>query len=67
MFTRRPGDGVLPGKYAVLISVVKSPRDPVSLIDEQYSVAATTPYHETIEDDVVDLSYTVKMKESAAN
>ena len=65
--TRRPGDGVLPGKYAVLISVVKAPRDPVSLIDEQYSVSATTPYHETIEDDVDDLSYAVKMKDAAAN
>jgi hypothetical protein len=67
LFTRRPGDGVLPGKYAVLISVVKAPRDPISLIDERYSVSATTPYHETIEDDVDDLSYTVKMKDGAAN
>jgi hypothetical protein len=55
LFTRRPGDGVLPGKYAVTISVIKAPRDPVSLIDEQYSVSATTPYHETIEDNVSDL------------
>src|SRR5262245_31830433 len=30
LFTRRPGDGVLPGKYAVTISVIKAPRDPVS-------------------------------------
>ena len=66
LFTRRPGDGVLPGKYAVTISVIKAPRDPVSLIDETVSVSATTPYHETIENDVDGLEYKVKMKQGAA-
>jgi hypothetical protein len=65
LFTRRPGDGVLPGKYAVIISVIKAPRDPVLLIDEKYTVSATTPYHETIEDDIVDLLYIVRMKDAA--
>ena len=67
LFTRRPGDGVLLGKYAVTISVIKAPRDPVLLIDEKYTTSATTPFHETIERDVDGLEYKVKMKNAAIN
>jgi hypothetical protein len=60
LFTKRPGDGVLPGKYDVVISVMRGARDPVQLIDAKYTTSATTPYHETIERDTTDLSYTVE-------
>jgi hypothetical protein len=58
---------LLPGKYVVTASVFKATRDPVSLIDETYSVSVTTPYHETIEDDVDHLLDKVKMKRATAN
>jgi hypothetical protein len=60
LFTKRPGDGVLPGKYAVVISVMRGARDPVQLIDAKYTTSRTTPYHESIDRDITDLSYTVE-------
>lgn len=67
LFTRRPGDGVLPGKYSVVIRVIKAPRDPVLLSDEKYASSGTTPYQETIEDDTQDLVYKIEMKNGATN
>jgi hypothetical protein len=66
LFTMKPGDGVLLGNYAVVISVMRGPRDPVQLIDAKYTTSATTPYHETIDQERTDLSYTVEPAGAAA-
>jgi len=60
LFTRKPGDGVIVGKYAVVISVMRGPRDPVQLINLKYTTSGTTPYHETVDRDMPDLVYTVE-------
>jgi hypothetical protein len=61
MFTKRPGDGVIPGKYNVTFTVVKGSHDPVSLIQEKYTVSATTPYKDvTIDRDVDDLKFEIE-------
>ncbi len=60
LFTRKPGDGVLCGKYAVTFTIWKAPRDPVSLIKEEYTQSATTPYHVTIDHDVDDLLFEIE-------
>jgi hypothetical protein len=60
LFTRKTGDGVLLGKYAVVISVMRGERDPVQLIAAKYTTSATTPYHETVEHEMTDLLYTVE-------
>ena len=56
-YTRKPGDGVFLGKYAVTFSVWKSPMDSTSLIAPKFSRASTTPYHVTVDDDVSDLKF----------
>jgi hypothetical protein len=56
-YTRKPGDGVLLGKYDVTFSVWKSPMDSTSLIDPKFSRASTTPHHITVTDDVDDLKF----------
>lgn len=58
--TRKPGDGIYLGKYAVTFTVVKAPRDPVSLIKPEYTRAATTPYHVTIDGDRNDLVFEIE-------
>jgi len=66
LFTYRPGDGVIHGKYAVVISVIKAPRDPVQLIEAEYTTSATTPYHVTVEDDIDNLLFEVEPISSGA-
>jgi hypothetical protein len=51
LYTRRPGDGVFLGKYAVTFTVWKGPRDKVSLIDPVYTTSANTPYTFTVDGD----------------
>jgi hypothetical protein len=57
VYTRRPGDGVLLGKYAVTFVFCKGSTDQQSLIPGKYTKAATTPFHLTVEDDTDDLEY----------
>lgn len=59
-YTRKPGDGVIIGKYDVTFAVWKGPMQPVSLIDVKYTRAETTPYHITIDDDVSDLKFEIE-------
>jgi hypothetical protein len=57
-FTRKPGDGVLLGKYDVTFSVLKDGTDSSSsMIDRKFTRGATTPYHVTVEDDLTDLEF----------
>ena len=58
--TRKPGDGVYVGKYAVTFSVCKAPRETKSLIKDIYTRAATTPYHVTVEDDMDNLVFEIE-------
>lgn len=59
-FTRKPGDGVIIGKYDVTFSVWPSEYERKSLIDLKYTKASTTPYHVTIDDDVSDLQFEIE-------
>jgi hypothetical protein len=44
LFTRRPGDGIMPGTYNVSFTVWKEQHDPVSLIQDKYTSPSTTPF-----------------------
>lgn len=57
---RKPGDGVYLGKYNVVFTVWKGTRDPVSLIKEEYTQSATTPFHVSIEGDRDDLVFEIE-------
>ena len=60
LYTRKPGDGVILGKYAVTFTVWKGPRDRVSLIDAKYTTSATTPYTISVEGDVDELTFEIE-------
>ena len=60
LFTRKPGDGVILGKYIVTFTVWRGPRDRVSLIDEKYTAKATSPYTITVDDDMDDLKFEIE-------
>jgi hypothetical protein len=60
MYTRKPGDGVFLGEYAVTFAVWKGPRDPTSLIDEKYTMSTTTPYKVKIDGDKTDLEFEIE-------
>jgi hypothetical protein len=54
---RKPGDGVYLGKYKVVVTVWKGAREPISLIKDEYTQSATTPFEATIEGDTDDLLF----------
>jgi hypothetical protein len=60
MSTQRPDDGVYCGKYHVTFTVWKAPREPVSLISDEYTNSATTPYHVTVDGDMHDLVFEIE-------
>jgi hypothetical protein len=57
IYTLRPGDGVYLGKYAVTFTFLKSFKEQQQMIAKKYTVAATTPYHLTVERNTDDLVY----------
>jgi hypothetical protein len=57
LYTRRPGDGVYLGKYAVTFAFYRGAMDQRPLIAPKYAAAATTPYQVAIDDDVDDLNF----------
>ncbi len=66
LFTRKPGDGIMPGTYNVMVTVWKEQHDPVSLIDDRYSVAATTPFKNVkIDRNRDDLDFKIEPKSTA--
>jgi hypothetical protein len=66
LFTRKPNDGIMPGTYNVMVSVWKGQHEPVSLIDERYSGAATTPFKNVkIDRDQDDLNFNIEPKSNA--
>jgi len=61
LYTRKPGDGVYLGKYAVTFAVLSNPRDmDSSLIIDKYTNAKTTPYHVDVEDDMDDVTFEIE-------
>jgi hypothetical protein len=61
LFTRMPGDGVMPGKYNVTFTVWKGQHDRVALIPDNYAASATTPYKDVVVDhDQNDLKFEIE-------
>jgi hypothetical protein len=60
LYTRRPGDGVYLGKYAVTFAFYRGAMDQRSLIPAKYTSAATTPYQVVVDDDRDDLSFEIE-------
>jgi hypothetical protein len=60
LYTRRPGDGVHVGKYAVTFAFYKSAMDHSSPIAARYTSSAATPYRVVVEDDVDNLEFEVE-------
>lgn len=59
VFTRKPGDGIFLGKYAVTFSIWKGPMEPVSFVDKKYTKAETTPFTVEIDGDRDDLLFEI--------
>ena len=60
VYTRRPGDGVYLGSYAVTFTVLTSPMGGKSLIKPEYGSADTTPYTVEVTGDMEDLVYEIE-------
>jgi hypothetical protein len=57
MFRRKPGDGMIPGKYAVTFTVMDKPLGGKSLIPHQYTTSDETPFEIVVDDDKTGLLY----------
>jgi hypothetical protein len=60
LYTRKPGDGVHIGKYAVTFVFYKGAMDHTSPIAKKFTSAATTPYRIVVEDDVDNLEFEIE-------
>jgi hypothetical protein len=60
IYTRRPGDGVIPGKYAVTFAFYPGAMDRRSLIPEKYTKPLTTPHIVVVEDDIENLELEIE-------
>jgi hypothetical protein len=60
MYTRRPGDGVHLGKYAVTFAFYRGAMDHTSPIPAKYMRASTTPYHVEVTQDIEDLEFQIE-------
>jgi hypothetical protein len=66
LYTRRPGDGVYAGKYAVTFAVFRGAMDQRSLIPKKYTSAGTTPYEVVIDQDRDDLKFEIEPEGTSA-
>jgi hypothetical protein len=57
MFTRKPGDGVIAGKYWVTFSVMDKPMGGKSLIAEKFTRIESTPFEILVDEDKSGLLY----------
>jgi hypothetical protein len=57
MYTRKPGDGVIPGKYAVTFTVMDKPMGGKSLILPKYTSAAETPFEIDVDGNKTETVY----------
>jgi hypothetical protein len=61
LMTRKPGDGVFQGEYAVTIAIMKSATDPTLLSAETYRNAKTTPFPAiTVDHNISDLKFEIE-------
>jgi hypothetical protein len=67
LFTKRPGDGVMPGTYNVTFTIWKGPHEPVSLISEKYTASASTPFKDVkVDRGRDDLNFEIEPLDSSA-
>ena len=57
MFMRKPGDGVVPGKYVVTFTVLDKPMGGTSLILPKYTKGVESPYVLEVDGDKTGLLY----------
>ena len=57
LFTRKPGDGVIPGKYAVTFTVLDKPMGGKSLIPAKFTNPINTPFEIVVDGDKTELLY----------
>jgi hypothetical protein len=67
LYTRRPGDGVHLGKYAVTFAFYRGAMDQRSLIPAKYTSATTTPYQVVVDQDYDDLTFEIEPVGSATS
>jgi hypothetical protein len=60
LYTRRPGDGVHHGKYAVTFAFFRGAMDQRPLIPKKYTSAASTPYQIVVDRNRDDLSFDIE-------
>jgi hypothetical protein len=61
LMTRKPGDGVCQGEYAVTIAIIKGATDPTLLSPEKYGNAKTTPFPLiTVDHNISDLKFEIE-------
>lgn len=60
VYTRKPGDGIHLGKYAVTFTVWKGQMQPISLVHQKYTKVETTPYIVDIDGDRDDLLFEIE-------
>ena len=62
MYTRQPGDGVIPGIYIVTFRVLDKPLGGKSLIPEKYQTAATSPFDIHVDSNKSDQLYELEKR-----
>lgn len=62
LYTRKPGDGVFKGDYAVVFTVLKDPNLGGMLVPDMYGAKESTPFRVTIDADRSDLLYQLEKR-----
>ena len=62
VFTRKPGDGIFRGRYAVNFTVLTSYTNGKSLIKPMYESPVTTPFVVDVTDDISDLNFELEQR-----
>jgi hypothetical protein len=60
MMTERPGDGVTPGNYKVVLQIWKDYRAGTLAVPEKYGDAATTPLEATVDSDHTHFDFVIE-------
>jgi len=60
MYTVRPGDGVILGKYKVVFIIQQSHEDPAPQVAAQFTSAETTPLEVDVQEDLAELEYVIQ-------
>jgi hypothetical protein len=60
MMTEKPGDGVTPGEYKVVLQIMKDYRAGTLAVPEKYGDASTTPLEATVDADHTHFDFVVE-------